>query len=247
MAELSKAVLKEIKALHHKKYRLVHGLFLAEGPKVVAEFLRAGWKLRRAVATDDFNAATLPIPVYSATQQQLQSISTLEKANQIVAVFQQPATLPLSQWASMQRILVLDGIRDPGNMGTLIRLADWFGLEGVLLTEDCVEVWNPKVVQASMGSLAHVPVMAGPAAAWLRDWSHHCYGADLHGVSLRSLTPKAPWALVMGSESHGLSPAMEAALSTRFTIPRHPQGQAESLNVAAAAGIALEAFSQGIS
>jgi TrmH family RNA methyltransferase len=189
----------------------------------------------------------LPGLIHTATQDQLNAISTLEKAHQVVAVFEQPAALHLERWSTMQRLLVLDGIRDPGNLGTLIRLADWFGAEGVLLTADCVEAWNPKVVQSSMGSLAHVPIRAGAAAEWLAGWHFNCYGADLHGEPLAGIAPVQPWALVMGSESHGLGAAMEALLSVRFTIPRHPAGRAESLNVAVAAGIALEAFSRSAS
>lgn len=232
---LSKNDLKTLRKLHKKKYRVELAQFVAEGPKVITDLLRTGLQPYRIWTTVPQN---FPQEVV-VTAAELQSISLLETPNQAVAIF----TKPTFSWpAAFNRVLVLDGIRDPGNMGTLIRLADWFGLDAIFCSADCVDVWNPKAVQSSMGSLGRVPVFEGDLTQFIQRLTTAnipIYGTFLAGISVYHMPKPAQFALVMGSESHGISAALQPLVTQQVHIPQHRNGQAESLNVAMATGIVL--------
>ena len=242
---VSKAVAKYVHALHLKKYRLRHEAFLVEGGKSVLELLRSGLQTERVLVTAEF-AAKLPahlpnVPVDVLTEAELTSLGTLATNNTALAIARLPTEPPL-QPATPGLLLALDQVRDPGNLGTLIRLADWYGLPGVVLSDTCADPWAPKTVAATMGSFTRVPVWQRDLPAWLATLPADLpvYGADLHGDNVHQLTLEPAGVLVMGSESHGLTPEVEACLTQRLHIPG--RGQAESLNVAISAAILLDNF-----
>lgn len=232
---LSKNDLKNIRKLHQKKHREGQAQFLAEGPKVIGDLLQTGLQPVRifAMTPEVYPNAVL------VSGAELKQISLLDAPNEAVAIFQKPTF----EWPTqLDRVLVLDGIRDPGNMGTLLRLADWFGLEAVVCSADCVDIWNPKTVQSSMGSLGRIPFFQGPLLdlmAYLNNAALPVFGTFLEGESIYQLEVPERFALVMGSESHGVSSELERFIHQKIHIPRHPKGQAESLNVAMACGIVL--------
>lgn len=232
---LSKNDLKVLRKLHHKKYREERQQFVAEGPKTIGDLLRTGLV--------PFRVFTIQPGVHPSevviTPAELQQISLLETPNQAVAIFEKPHfVMP----ENLQRVLLLDGIRDPGNMGTLLRLADWFGLDAVFCSADCVEVWNHKSVQASMGSLGRTPIFQG---SWpdlmgpIQKAALPIFGTFLDGASVYHSNKPEKFALAMGSESHGIGADLSSFVTHKIHIPRHVKGQAESLNVAMACGIVL--------
>jgi TrmH family RNA methyltransferase len=242
ISRLTRRVEKDLSRLHQKKYRTREGLFLAEGTKIVLEAAAAQWPVAYWVATADwwhrYHDQLGPVPGerLEASAEQMQRLSSLSTAPGAMAVAQMPApsqqSLHAHPWG-----LALDGWRDPGNLGTLLRLADWFAVPLVLCSPDTVDAYNPKAVQAAMGSLLRVEVRY---LAW---WEVEArpgplVAADASGTSLESFRfPAGGW-LAIGSESHGLRPeALQRAQQT-VAIPRY--GGAESLNAATAAGILLQ-------
>ena len=186
------------------------------------------------------------VPLQEASEDELTQLGTLQTNAAGLAVVATPpeAALPAALPAT-RLVLALDNVADPGNLGTLWRLADWYGLPGVVLSENCADPFNPKAVAASMGAFGRVPVWAGrDLAAWLGSLPAEVgiFGADLHGDNVHRLTLQPAGVLVMGSESHGLSPEVAARLTRRLHIPHGPGGRAESLNVAVSAAILLDNF-----
>ncbi|MBD2716670.1 RNA methyltransferase [Hymenobacter sp. BT646] len=243
---VSKAVTKYVHALHLKKYRLRHGAFLVEGGKSVLELLSSGLQTERVFVTAEF-ALKLPAQLAQSlvevvSEDELTRLGTLATNNTALAIARLPAEPPLLPGATSGLFLALDQVRDPGNLGTLIRLADWYGLPGVVLSETCADPWAPKTVAATMGSFTRVPVWQRELPGWLSSLPAGLpvYGADLHGDNVHGLTLQPQGVLVMGSESHGLTPEVEACLTQRLHIPG--RGQAESLNVAISAAILLDNF-----
>lgn len=236
MTVLTHALRKDIQALHRKKGRLEQGCFLVEGVKCVQEALQSGWEIRAVLSTEAWTPAD---PVrgewIQVSDAELQKLSALEHAQAVIAVVRIPAEPAFA--IPQGRVLALDGLQDPGNFGTILRLADWFGLEALVCSADCVDRFNPKVVQASMGSLFRVPVLRTDLAAWLRDLpdSVWCGGAFLDGENVYAAGVPVPGVLVLGNEGNGIRPETEAVLRHRVTIPG--RGGAESLNVASAAAV----------
>lgn len=244
---LSKNEVKHIQSLGQKKGRATSGQFLAEGSKLVAELIHQRPELIVTIyATSSFlqqNGQSLPAEVIrEVSETELQRLSQLQTPNQVVAVVQQmpnnPLNLKKDGW-----ILVLDGIRDPGNMGTMLRLADWFGLQGVVGSTDCADIYNPKVVQASMGSLFRIPYFETDLVAWLTSSGRSVVGAVLQGQPLQQVTFGGSGALVIGSEANGISDEVLELVQQRVSIPSY--GGAESLNAAVAAGILLWELKKG--
>lgn len=237
MAVLTHAHKKLVKSLAQKKHRQQQGCFLAEGPKVIQEFQQAGYRLKFLFSSDPNFQPDLAIAV---TERELQSLSCLTTANSCLAVFAIPQqqNLPLAQLS-----VALDAIRDPGNLGALIRLCDWFGVTQLLCSEDTVDCYNPKVVQASMGSLARVQVQYLDLAAYLATTAAAVYGTFLDGPSVYQQPLAEPAILVMGNEANGISPQVAEQVSQRISIPRFGALQAtESLNVVTAAAIIMSEF-----
>ena len=242
-----------MQSLHQKKYRQRHGAFLVEGGKSVLELLSSDLETEHLLVTAEFasqNRARLParLPLTEATEAELTQLGTLATNTSALAVVRLPPAQPLPLTLPESALLLaLDEVRDPGNLGTLLRLADWYGLPGVVLSSGCADPYSPKTVAASMGAFARVPVWERDLTEWLPSLAPTVgiFGADLEGDNVHRLALRPAGVLVMGSESHGLTPGVAAALTRRLHIPHGPGGGAESLNVAISAAILLDNFFRG--
>ncbi len=238
---LSKTEVKYIQSLGHKKRREEERLFLAEGNKLVAEFIREiPGQVFRLYATEDFfqthpDAEKIPVK-HVITEEELQRISLLQTSNQALAIIN---CFPVKDLNKLENewYLALDGIRDPGNMGTIIRLADWFGINTIICSPDCADIYNPKVVQASMGSIIRVNVVEKDLYTFLADQQIPVVGAVLGGKELSSFKFPAAGVLIIGNEANGISNEVMRLLTHQLMIPRF--GEAESLNAAIATSIFL--------
>lgn len=246
---ISKAQIKHIRLLHQKKYREQEGLFIAEGPKVVSDLLASKFRAKEVYAVQEFlnNAAISRISGLKpneVTQKELESISALSAPNQVLAVFEIKAKEPDMKVLAQELVLVLDDIRDPGNLGTIIRIADWFGIGQIICSESCVDVFNPKVIQATMGSIARVDVCYRDLDLLLKEF-HPVYGAVLGGDNIytRKLTGKG--AILIGNESNGISEKLRKHITHKISIPKFSPG-ADSLNAAVAAAIICSEFKRTV-
>jgi TrmH family RNA methyltransferase len=240
---VSKNQIKLITALQQKKFRKEHGLFFAEGIKVVGELLDSGLVLHSLYTTGAYSNEVLPEKVFEATEAEMKKISALSTPAGVLAVFRVPKPVPVS-YSGL--IMALDGISDPGNMGTLIRLCDWFGIRHLVCSHNCVDVLNPKVVQATMGSLTRVNIVYEDLDLFLQDSPLPIFGTFMDGENIYKEQLPAEGIIVMGNEANGISPDVEQMVSGRLAIPRFGALQAtESLNVATAAAIILSEFCRG--
>ena len=238
MYKLSKNEVKFIQSLCHKKHRQTEGLFIAEGVKLVEEIIQSHFKLKKIYATSKWAATNTHLgDVLSiVSEDDLQRISTLQTPHQVIALVEQPiaqAVLPFAQKQS----LVLDGIQDPGNFGTIIRIADWFGIHQIICSHTTVELFNPKVIQSTMGSFMRVPVCYEDLPSLLEKVQVPVYGALLQGESIYTIAQPSEYILVIGSEGKGIGAELLPLITNPVTIPRI--GGAESLNAAVATGILL--------
>ena len=234
---LSKNQQKIIQKLQQKKYRNELGLFVVEGKKGILEFVQAGFKVEAIFATSLFSEQLNKLPLTLISKEELSKISTLKNPDEGVAIFHQPKRKGILQEGI---ILALDNIQDPGNLGTLIRLCDWFGIETLLCSEQTVDCYNPKVVQASMGSLSRVEVHYLPLEGFLATCALPVYVATLEGENLYTTTFPEDCVIVLGNEANGVSPEVTALANGAITIPRFGRRQqAESLNVAMAGAIIM--------
>lgn len=231
---LSKARIQHLRNLRQKKHREESGQFVVEGPKVVGELLAAGHPLTEVYATPDWTPPT-DFAVERISPADMARISHYPTPSSVFAVGQLRRTALDPTELASGFTLALDGIQDPGNVGTLLRIADWFGFARVLLSPDCADLFSQKVINASMGSFARQRVITTELAPALVAATVPVLGCDLHGTPLSHLTPPSAAIVVIGSEGRGLSPAVDATLTQRITIPR--RGAAESLNAGVAAGI----------
>lgn len=230
---LSKKVLKDIQSLGLKKYRDETGLFVAEGPKVVEELLQVVPQLVQGVyAVEEWAAGRKGVEVISDVE--LERISTLKTPNKVLAVLRQTESREPQTGGFT---LYLDTIQDPGNFGTIIRIADWFGVTDVVCSPGCADRFNPKVVQATMASIARVNVFYDREENWLQRQSVPVYAATLKGKNLHSFPKTETGILVIGNESKGIRKEFLALATEPVTIPK--RGEAESLNAAVATGILL--------
>ncbi len=238
MNPLSKSKIKYIKSLQLKKNRVREGKFIVEGGKSVVEFLQSSFTVLELVATpgfyDEASELDLPANCYLADAETLASLGNYVSNNAALAVVavRQQGDLMLGK---DEFVLAIDGLNDPGNLGTIVRIADWFGIKKLLLSNGSVDVYNPKVVSATKGSLTRVAVHYVDLPALLAAYPGEIYGAAMTGEDLTKVGPARAGVLVLGSESHGIGPALLPYITRNLTIPR--QGGAESLNVAVAAGI----------
>ena len=251
---LSKNQVKYIQSLHQKKYRQQHSAFLVEGAKSVQEVLQSDFQTELVVATDVFYKENSRLtdhqrtPVEIASSADLERIGTLDSNNAALAVVRTKDNRPLVAKPG-EIALVLDDIRDPGNLGTILRIADWYGVRTILCSETTADVYNPKVISASKGSFTRVNWWYGDVAAFLSQsrsgdpgnrpiCSAPVYGAFLGGADVHTLPFESGGYLVMGNESNGISLAVEQYVTQRVTIPRY--GEAESLNVGIATAVLLD-------
>ena len=237
---LSKSQISLLKSLQHKKDRREQGLFLVEGHKSVSEFINSPYHVEAIYHTASFDPKVLKlsqkINLCEISVTDLEKISSLKTPQGITALVKIPAWPVLNNTQLKQKFsLVLDGIQDPGNMGTIIRTADWFGIDHIICSDDTVDVYNPKVVQASMGSLSRINVHYTNIAAILPEIGLPVFGAMLDGENIYHTSFGTEGLIVLGNEGNGLRPEIEKLISKAVTIPR--AGAAESLNVAIAAAL----------
>jgi RNA methyltransferase, TrmH family len=238
---VSKSQLKYIQSLGQKKYRDTEGIFVAEGPKLVKELIQSkNVELTQIFALNEWvgeNKALLKSAnVTAINETELERISQLTTPNKVIALVKKfPSGAPVIK----ERIsLVLDSIRDPGNLGTIIRIADWFGVSQIICSDDCADMYNPKVVQATMGSIARVNVFYTDLPVWLKQQlGMRIYAAMLEGKDVTKMSAIKEGLIIIGSESTGIDRELQECANEKISIPR--KGSAESLNAAVATGIIL--------
>ena len=234
---ITKKELKTIRSLGSKKNRKLHQQFVVEGEKTIRSLIASKISPLAIYATKSI----AEMETIRISPKDMERMTLLKNASSVLAVFPIPeqSVLPNSG-----RILVLDEIADPGNLGTLIRLCDWFGIAHIVCSENTVDWFNPKVVQASMGSIARVKGHYCDLSEYLKQNKLPVYGTFLSGESIYATVFPSDALLVLGSESHGISPAIETEVDYKITIPKKNIHGPESLNVAIAAGIVLGEFCQ---
>lgn len=236
---LTKKEIKDIQSLYQKKQRDNERLFVAEGPKLAEEIINSQLEIKMIYATASWQAANVDsarYPVTPITDIELQRISHLQTPNQVIVVTKQPKP-PEKFTYEKQLTVLLDGIQDPGNMGTIIRTADWFGVSQIICSGDCVDIYNPKVIQASMGSIVRIQCWYEDLYQWQPPENIPVYGAMLQGKNVYTIAPILQGILVIGNESKGIREALAPWVTHPITIPKF--GEAESLNAAVAAGIII--------
>ncbi|WP_409423438.1 RNA methyltransferase [Pseudoalteromonas sp. RW-H-Ap-1] len=238
---ISKNQLKLIRQLGQKKYRKQYNQYLVQGEKNVLELLNSPLKVNDVFATQSFidnNQSAYPQTHFiTADEEQLTKVSTLVSNNAAIAVIDMPSTV-LPDENSL--ILALDGVSDPGNLGTIIRVADWYGIKHIVASTDSADPYNPKTISATMGSFVRVSISQVELPEYLSTLNLPIYGAFLDGQSVHSTKFSGQGVLLMGSESHGIREQCAKLVSDKITIPAF--GGAESLNVAMATGIILDNF-----
>ena len=236
--------IKILQSLNKKKFRQKYNLFLVEGNKTIRELKNSKFKVD-AIYSVDPEACDLHDPsiITKISEAELKKISQLQNPKDSVAVCYISESI-LTDVAD--KVIILDGIQDPGNFGTIIRLADWFGIDQLICSEDTVDVYNPKVIQASMGSFTRVDIHYTSLIDYLNSVDLPILGADMEGENIYQYNFPERWALVLGNEGNGLRPETERMLTDKISIPRFGKKQTtESLNVSMAAGIILgELFSR---
>lgn len=242
---VSKSQLKLITSLQQKKYRDKSGLFVAEGPKVIAEFIKEGLQLEAyySTAVED-TVSRLGLDVLKKYQHvnaaELQRMSFLKTANTSLAIFH--FAKPKEQ-ASKGLIVALDAVRDPGNLGTIIRLCDWFDVSQLICSEDTTDCYNPKVVQATMGSLARINIQYVNLSEYISNTSLPIYGGVMDGDSVYNTNLPTKAIIVLGNEANGISEAIQKQINHPITIPQFGvKKDTESLNVSTATAVLLSEF-----
>lgn len=248
---LTKATIKYIQSLQHKKFRDEEGVFIAEGPKLVKELLEGNiftcksiYALPEWAEMPSVNLKNgLAFPVELIKDFELEKISTLSKPNQVLALFEKK---PVNNKPILKNkiSLVLDDIQDPGNLGTIIRIADWFGVENVICSLHTADMYNSKVVQSTMASLQRINLIYTDIPTWLAENKNiRIFAAALHGEPLQKIGYLKEGIIIIGNESKGISDAVIQLAHEKITIPRY--GQAESLNAGVAAGVILYEVRRG--
>ncbi|MBW3518154.1 RNA methyltransferase [Flavobacterium sp. NKUCC04_CG] len=240
---VTKNQIKLIKSLQQKKYRKQHQLFLAEGVKVIQELVNSNLKLQQLFCTEVIDVNVDQSKVVFISNSELSKITALNTANNCLAIFEIPEVVNTEDEGL---IVVLDDVRDPGNMGTIIRLCDWFGIKSLVCSPQTVDVYNPKVIQATMGSVTRVAVVYKDLVPFLEEKaSWPIFGTFMDGVSIYREELPANGIIVMGNEANGISEDIAALVNSRIAIPRFGDlQQTESLNVAMATAIVLSEFSR---
>lgn len=242
---VTKADISLVRSLADKKARAEHGLFVAEGPKLVQEALASGFGVRRVFGLPEFSAFA---GFEEASDKDLERMSSLRTPQGVLAVVAMPDADATAPDPSRDLVLALDGIQDPGNLGTIMRIADWFGIRAVMCSEDTADRFNPKVVQASMGAVFRTgAAYVADLAAELQGCAARgipVYGTFLGGENIYAAALSPAGIIVMGNEGNGISPRVAAAVTRRLYIPPYPAGapSSESLNVATAAAVVCSEF-----
>ena len=227
---MTSAEIKYVKSLSQKKFRDEYGVFTVEGEKLVREAEKSGFVIEAKYRKEDIGDAAM------------ERISSLSSPSPVLAVVKQPSR-PFKA-PSQGLYLALDGIRDPGNLGTILRIADWFGIDAVYASPDTVELYNPKVVQATMGAIFRVPFYTADIPNLCRSYDGPVYGTFLDGENMYGKSLSASGIIVIGNEANGISKETAACVSDRLYIPPYPAGESgsESLNAAIATAITVAEF-----
>jgi len=242
---LSKNQVKLITSLQQKKYRQKHKLFVAEGIKVVHELLNSSLQVDTLYVVEDFELKdSSQFKTVSITQEDLKKVSTLKTPNKVLGVFKIPDEIPVNREGL---IVALDAINDPGNLGTIIRLCDWFGISQLLCSKNTVDCYNQKVIQATMGSITRVQINYVDLVSFIDEADENVFAADMDGANVYKTELPNQGILVMGNEANGISSAINDLINKKLTIPRFGKTQqTESLNVATATAILLSEFKRGL-
>lgn len=220
-----------------KKFRQKYNLFLVEGNKIICELFESNFKIKEIFSTDPQKLDRTDVPVTHISENELKKVSFLKTPKDSVAVCY---LNPEEKMEDKNVQLVLDGIQDPGNLGTIIRLADWFGIEQIICSNDTADFYNPKVIQASMGSFTRVNMVYCDLVEYLSGTENINIGTDMEGENLYTFQRSEKVNLILGNEGNGMRPETEKLLQKSISIPRFGKSQStESLNVSMAAGIIL--------
>lgn len=234
---LTAHTIKVLQSLDKKKFRQKYNLFLVEGNKTITELFNSNFKIKEIFSTDPQKLDRAEVPITHISDNELKKISFLQNPKDSVAVCYLNEEKK-TQDGNLQ--LVLDGIQDPGNMGTIIRLADWFGIEQIICSKDTVDFYNPKVIMASMGSFTRVNIVYSDLEEYLSRTENINIGTDMDGENIYSFKKPERMNLILGNEGNGMRPGTEKFLEKSIMIPRFGKSQStESLNVSMAAGIIL--------
>ena len=233
---VTKAEIKFVKQLQQKKYRKQYSAFVVEGWKSIRDFIKADYKPVKIYAIEqlaDINSLEI------ITRKQLKQLSFLQHPKDALAVFEmkQTGNLPVSGL-----ILALDDLQDPGNLGTIIRTADWFGIRNIVCSENTVDCYNPKVVQATMGALANVSVIYTDIAGYLKQVNLPVFGTFLSGESIYQTTLPQEAVILIGNEGNGIKPEIARLTTNKLHIPQAGDAIAESLNASIATAVVLNEF-----
>ncbi|ALU74145.1 RNA methyltransferase [Tenacibaculum finnmarkense] len=241
---LSKSNLKLITSLQQKKYRQKHQLFVAEGVKVVAELLKSSVEVAHIFTVDASFEIANNVQSTLISEVELKKISTLKNPNKVLGLFKIPTETARN---SANFTLALDEVNDPGNLGTIIRLCDWFGITELVCSKNTVDCYNQKVVQSTMGSLTRVHISYVDLPSYLKETPLAVYTADMDGENIYKASLPEKAVLVMGNEANGISNEIAAIVKHKLTIPRFGDIQkTESLNVATATAILLSEFKRSL-
>ena len=237
---LSKNQIRFIRSLKKKKFRQTHQLFLAEGIKVVEELINSSFVIHKLYATESYSNPNKVSDIEMISEKELQLISDFSSPNQVMGIFEIPTPNDLN---AQGITVVLDEINDPGNLGTIIRLCDWFGVNQLVCSQNTVDCFNQKVVQASMGSLTRVNLHYVDIQSYLAQEKRVVYGTFLKGENIYTSQLEENAVIVLGNEANGISNQIEKLIHTKITIPQFGEQQhTESLNVAMASAIILSEF-----
>ena len=248
---LSKNITKIVQNLEKKKFRDKYNLFKIEGEKMVSELLLSSFKISVIYAGEKWleqhESSLEGIRTECVTDSEMKSISSFSSLPEVMALAEIPAPVPTARIAvEKELILALNGIQDPGNLGTIFRVADWFGIKHIVCDKDCASIYNSKAVQASMGAIFRTEVSYTDIAGWLSEVSGRTgiFGTFLDGQNIYRTSLPPHGIIVMGNEGHGISSPIEKLVSCKLTIPSFSKGDfhSESLNVGVATGIILSEF-----
>lgn len=241
---ISKSQLKLITSLSQKKYRQKHNLFIAEGIKVVNELLNSSFEVELIFCTNDFQTMLPENKITRVSETELKKISTLKSPNKVLSLFKIPEEKPIQ---NSGLILALDAINDPGNLGTIIRLCDWFGIAQLVCSKNTVDCYNQKVVQASMGSLTRIKIQYLDLKNYFSESLLPTFIADMNGENVYQTVLPKEGILILGNEANGVSEEIKKKIKHKISIPRFGETQkTESLNVATAAAILISEFKRNL-
>ena len=246
---LSKAQIKLIKSLEQKKFRKETGLFVAEGGKTVGDLIDCGMPCELIIATKEWLAShCLPCStaITEVSAEEMKRASFLRTPQGVLALFRYPSTECDDSHPAKSLCLALDGVQDPGNMGTIIRIADWFGIEHIYCSNGCVDAYAPKTIQATMGAIGRVKIYYTHLPSLISELKGKApvYGTFLDGENIYKCNLQENGLIVMGNEGNGISKECEELISEKLLIPNYPAGRAtsESLNVSTATAIICSEF-----